>query len=90
MAVKIRLKRMGKKKQPFYRIVICDSDKSRNGSIVQAIGCYDPLKSIFELNEESAISWLQKGAVPTPTVKNIFKSKGINKKFHELKYGKKS
>lgn len=89
LSVKIRLKRMGKKKQPFYRIVISDKDSPRDGRIIESIGYYDPLKSVVNIQEEDAMEWLKKGAIPTPTVNSIFKKQGINKKFHEFKYAKK-
>lgn len=90
MSVKIRLKRLGKKKQPFYRIVVSDKDFSRDGRIIKSIGYFNPLKSELKIEEEEALDWLKKGAKPTPTVKSLFKQKGINKKFHKFKYAKKS
>jgi small subunit ribosomal protein S16 len=88
LSVKIRLKRMGKKKQPFYRIVVSDKDSPRDGRIIQSIGYYDPLKTVLKIAEEEAMEWLKKGAIPTPTVNNLFKKQGINKKFHEFKFKK--
>jgi len=89
LAVKIRLTRFGKKKKPFYRIVVADNDFSRDGRIVKQIGYYDPQLEKLEIKEEEALEWLSKGAIPTPTVKSLFKRKGINKKLHEMKYAKK-
>lgn len=81
MAVKIRLKRLGKKKNPFYRIVVADARTSRNGKSIDEIGTYDPMKnpSEFHVDEEAAKKWLANGAQPTEVVSRIFKSVGITK-----------
>ena len=81
MAVKIRLKRMGQKKAPFYRIVVSDSRSPRDGKFIEEIGTYDPTKepSAFNINEEAAKKWLSSGAQPTETVGNLFKKAGISK-----------
>ena len=90
MAVKIRLKRMGAKKAPFYRVVVADSRSPRDGRFIDTIGTYNPLTTLAEikLNEESAIKWLNNGAIPTDTVKNLFSKAGIMEKYHNLKQGK--
>ena len=90
MAVKIRLKRMGAKKAPFYRIVVADSRSPRDGRFIDLIGTYNPLTTPAEikLNEEVAIKWLNNGAIPTDTVKNLFSKAGIMEKYHNLKQGK--
>ena len=87
MAVKMRLKRMGAKKAPFYRIVVADSRSPRDGKFIENIGTYNPLLKPAEvkINEELAIDWLKKGAIPTDTVKNLLSQAGIMKKFHETK-----
>ena len=79
--VKIRLKRMGQKKAPFYRIVVADSRTQRDGKCIDEIGTYDPTKnpSEFHVNEELAKKWLANGAQPTETVSKIFKLAGIEK-----------
>ncbi len=79
MAVKIRLRRMGKKKHPFYRIVVADSRSPRDGRFIEEIGTYDPNKnpSEYKVDEEAAHKWLNDGAKPTETVARIFKSVGI-------------
>ena len=79
--VKIRLKRMGKKKAPFYRIVAADSRSPRDGRFIEEIGTYDPTKdpSEFHINEEVAKKWLANGAQPTATVEKLFKLAGISK-----------
>ena len=75
MAVKIRLSRFGKKKRPFYRIVVANSEAKRDGKFLEQVGTYDPMKDPFEvkLNQEKLQSWLDKGALPTTTVKNLIK-----------------
>ena len=81
MAVKIRLRRMGQKKAPFYRIVVADSRSPRDGKCIEEIGTYDPNNdpSTYNVNEELAKKWLANGAQPTDTVARIFKSAGIEK-----------
>ncbi len=81
MAVKIRLKRMGQKKAPFYRVVVADSRFPRDGRFIEEIGTYDPTKepSAFQVNEELAQKWLANGAQPTETVNRLFKKAGIVK-----------
>ena len=81
MAVKIRLKRMGQKKAPFYRIVVADSRSPRDGKFIEEIGTYDPNQdpSVFNVNEEAAKKWLNNGAQPTEVVGKIFKAAGIDK-----------
>lgn len=81
MAVKIRLRRMGKKKAPFYRIVVADSRSPRDGRFIEEIGTYDPTKdpTEYRVNEELAKKWLSNGAQPTDTVARIFKASGIEK-----------
>ena len=90
MAVKIRLKRMGAKKAPFYRLVATDSRSPRDGKYLEQIGFYNPLTNPAEIkiDEEAAIKWLNNGAIPTDTVKNLFSKSGIMEKFHNLKQGK--
>ncbi len=79
MAVKIRLRRMGQKKAPFYRIVVADSRSPRDGRFIEEIGTYDPTKdpSEFKVDEELAKKWLNNGAQPTEVVGKIFKAAGI-------------
>nr|WP_027872197.1 30S ribosomal protein S16 [[Eubacterium] cellulosolvens] len=81
MAVKIRLKRMGQKKAPFYRIVVADANSPRDGRFIEEIGTYDPTKdpSVYKVNEELAKKWLHNGAQPTDVVAKIFKLAGIEK-----------
>ena len=81
MAVKIRLRRMGKKKAPFYRIIVADSRSPRDGRFIEESGTYDPTRnpSEYRVNEELAKKWLANGAQPTDTVSRIFKAAGIEK-----------
>lgn len=90
MAVKLRLKRMGSKGKPFYRIVAADSRSPRDGRIIEAIGTYNPTTNPANvtLNEELAMKWLNDGAQPTDTVRNILSKQGIMKRFHEKKNAK--
>lgn len=90
MATKIRLTRMGAKKAPFYRLVVADSRSPRDGRFVEQIGTYNPLTTPAEIkiNEELALKWLNNGAIPTDTVKNLLSDAGIMKKFHESKMDK--
>jgi len=81
MAVKIRLRRMGQKKAPFYRIIVADSRSPRDGKCIAEIGTYDPNvePSAITVNEEEAKKWLANGAQPTEVVSRIFKNAGIVK-----------
>ena len=82
MAVKMRLTRMGDKKSPFYRIVITDSRKARDGAYVTSIGHYNPISQPAEIviDKDQALDWLKKGVQPTATVKNLLINQGIIEK----------
>ncbi|MGI6260684.1 MAG: 30S ribosomal protein S16 [Acutalibacteraceae bacterium] len=79
MAVKIRLRRMGAKKDPFYRIVVADSRYPRDGRFIEEIGTYDPKTepATLKVDAEKAKNWISNGAQPTDTVKVLFKKNGI-------------
>ena len=79
MAVKIRLKRMGAKKKPFYRIVVADSRAPRDGRFIEEIGYYNPVSDpkVVKIDVEKANKWLNDGAQPTDTVKALFKKHGV-------------
>ena len=81
MAVKIRLRRMGYKKHPFYRVIVADSRSPRDGRFIEEIGTYDPNQepSVVKIDEEAAKKWLQTGAQPTETVAKLLKQAGIEK-----------
>lgn len=90
MAVKLRLKRMGAKKRPFYRIVAADSRSPRDGRFIEVVGTYNPLNEPAEIkiDEEKALKWLNDGAKPSDTVRDLFSKTGIMAKFHEQRSNK--
>ncbi len=77
--VKIRLRRMGRKKRPFYRVIVADSRSPRDGRFIDEIGYYDPMQepSLINIDAEKAQKWLSTGAVPTETAKSLLKKAGI-------------
>ena len=79
MAVKIRLRRMGAKKAPFYRVVVADSRYPRDGRFIEEIGYYDPTKepSVVKVDADKAKTWIANGAQPTDTVKELLKKNGV-------------
>ncbi len=79
MSVKIRLKRIGSKKNPFYRIVVADSRRARDGRFIEEIGYYNPLTEpkTVKVDNEKVINWIGKGAKPTDTVDRLFKNSGV-------------
>ena len=81
MAVKIRLRRMGAKKAPFYRVIVADSRAPRDGKCIEDIGTFDPMKTpaIVNIDAEKAQQWIKNGAQPTDTVKALLKQNGIIK-----------
>lgn len=91
MSVKIRLRRMGSKRNPFYRIVVADSRSPRNGRFIKQVGYYNPLThpSTVKLAKDEVFQWLQNGAQPSNTVRNLLSRAGIMKKYHDAKYAKK-
>ena len=89
MAVRIRLRRVGRKKQPTYRIVVADSRAARDGKFIEIIGQYAPRTSEVALNlkEDRVTHWLDKGALPTDTVRSLLRRAGVLKKRHEARTG---
>ncbi|MCX6164445.1 MAG: 30S ribosomal protein S16 [Ignavibacteriae bacterium] len=87
--VKLRLKRMGKKKLPIYRIIVADSRSPRDGRFIEEVGFYDPNKEpmIIKLKEAKVVQWLKNGAQPTETVKSLFKRYGLSYKLNLIKRG---
>ncbi|MBO8158652.1 30S ribosomal protein S16 [Thermosyntropha sp.] len=87
MATKIRLKRMGAKKNPFYRIVVADSRSPRDGRFIEEIGYYDPTTNpaTIKIDEEKALKWLKNGAKPSDTAKSLLQKEGILAKFAEAR-----
>lgn len=90
MAVRIRLKRIGAKKSPFYRVVVADSRSPRDGRFIEEIGTYNPLTDPVEvrIDEDKALSWMQKGAKPSDTVRSLFSKAGLMTKLHDSKLKK--
>ncbi len=82
MSVKIRLKRMGMKKHPFYRVIVADERSPRDGRFIEQIGTYDPMKQPSEINidSEKAAKWLKNGAQPTDTVRTLLQQTGVLEK----------
>ncbi|MBS6511749.1 MAG: 30S ribosomal protein S16 [Clostridiales bacterium] len=76
MAVKIRFKRMGAKKNPFYRIVVADSRSPRDGRFIEELGYYNPMNKELKLDNDKAAEWVKKGAQPTDTVRALLKKNG--------------
>jgi len=91
MAVRIRLKRMGAHKAPYYRVVVSDSRSPRDGRFIEEIGTYNPLTqpAAIKIDEEKALKWLNNGAQASDTVRSLLSKTGVLKKFHEAKQGKK-
>jgi small subunit ribosomal protein S16 len=87
MSVKIRLKRVGKKKAPSYRVVVADARSPRDGRIIERIGWYNPLvePSAIKIDEEKALHWLKVGAQPTDSVTSLLKRTGVLERFEQMK-----
>lgn len=83
--VKLRLKRIGKKQAPFYRIVAADSRVNRDGKYIELVGTFDPLKDEVKIDKALVIKWLENGAQPTDTVRDLFSQTGVMKEYHELR-----
>ena len=90
MSVKLRFKRLGRKKRPFYRLVAIDHRKRRDGREIERLGWYNPssIDVSFKMNEDRLVYWLDKGAIPSMTVKNLLGKIGFNHKYHLIKEGK--
>ncbi|MBP2056961.1 small subunit ribosomal protein S16 [Lactobacillus colini] len=91
MSVKIRMRRMGSKRKPFYRIVVADSRMPRDGRFIEEVGYYNPLtkpEAEVKLEEDRVFDWLQKGAQPSDTVRSLLSKAGLMKKYHDAKYSK--
>ena len=84
MALKIRLKRMGTKKKPFYRIVVADAQMPRDGRFVEKVGFYAPLsdEEPYRIDEDRVMHWLNQGAIPTVTVRSILRKAGVMEKWN--------
>ncbi|MCR4391690.1 MAG: 30S ribosomal protein S16 [Candidatus Acetothermia bacterium] len=90
MAARIRLMRVGKRKQPSYRVVVVDAAEKRDGRTVAEIGYYNPLAQPAEVavDVEAALAWLQKGAQPTPAARRLLSRSGVMRAWHEARYGR--
>ena len=90
MSVKIRMRRMGAKRKPFYRIVVADSRAPRDGRFIEEVGYYNPVSQPKELklDEDKIFEWLKKGAQPTDTVRSLLSGAGLMAKLHDEKYNK--
>lgn len=90
MSVKIRMRRMGSKRKPFYRVVVADSRMPRDGRFIEEVGYYNPLTNPAEvkLEEDKVFDWLEKGAQPSDTVRSLLSKAGLMKRYHDAKYGK--
>jgi small subunit ribosomal protein S16 len=85
MAVKIRLRRMGTNKVPFYRVVVADARTARDGRFLESLGTYDPLRQTegLKIDADKALHWLQRGAQPTDTVRSLLKGAGVMRRYAE-------
>jgi small subunit ribosomal protein S16 len=94
MAVKIRLARHGRRKAPYYRMVVADSRYPRDGRFIEILGIYQPLNkeegTQIKIEEDKALKWLRQGAVPSDTCRSLLRKQGIMKKFHEEKVAAKA
>ncbi len=87
MAVKIRLRRMGTKQTPFYRLVVADGRTARDGRFLESLGTYDPLKNpvALKIDADKALQWLQRGAQPTDTVRTLLRKAGVMQRLAALR-----
>ena len=90
MSVKLRFKRLGRKNRPFYRLIAIDSRSRRDGREIERLGWYNPnsVDETFKMNEDRVFHWLDKGAIPSVTVKNLLGRLGLNHKYHLIRLGK--
>ena len=89
MATKIRLKRIGRRNRPFYRLIVIDSRKKRDGAAIEQIGWYNPIdnNNSYEINDERILHWLGEGAIPSNAVKKIMKREGLTLRWHLMQQG---
>ena len=89
MATKIRLKRIGRRNRPFYRLIVIDSRKRRDGAAIEQVGWYNPIdaKNSYEINNERILHWLGEGAIPSNAVKKIMKTEGLALRWHLMQQG---
>lgn len=87
MAVKIRLKRIGRRSQPSYRVVVVEETKPRDSRVIADLGWYDALHGQYEIDTATALLWLGRGAQPSPTARHLLSKKGIFAEFHKQRHG---
>jgi small subunit ribosomal protein S16 len=88
MPAKIRLKRVGRRGQPAYRVVVVDEDRSRNSAAIEELGYFNPIEDKFDINTAHALDWLKKGAQPTPTARKLLSKMGVMAQWHATQQGK--
>ncbi len=88
MPAKIRLKRVGRRGQPSYRVVVVDEDRSRNSAVIEELGYFNPIEDKFSIDTAQALDWLQKGAQPTPTTRDLLSKVGVMAQWHATRHGK--
>ena len=91
MSTKIRLTRCGRRNKAYYRVVVADERRARDGRFIEIIGTYQPVEKppVIKIDEERALKWLNDGAIPSETVRSLMKKLGIMEKFHNARFGKK-
>lgn len=87
MPAKIRLKRIGRRGQPAYRVVVVDEAKSRGSQVIEELGYFNPLEDKYEIDTAQALDWLSKGAQPTPTTRDMLSKLGVMRQWHEQRQG---
>lgn len=90
MPAKIRLRRIGRRGQPSYRVVVVDESRSRNSQVIEELGFFNPIEDKFQINTAQALDWLKKGAQPTATTRDLLSKVGVMKQWHELRHSKAS
>jgi len=88
MPAKIRLRRVGRRGQPSYRVVVVDEDRSRNSAVIEELGYLNPIEDRFEVDTARALDWLKKGAQPTPTTRDLLSKLGVMAQWHAIRQGK--
>ncbi len=88
MAVRIRLKRTGKRGQPSYRLVVVEERSPRDGRVVADLGWYNPIQGVYEIDTAGALAWLGRGAQPSETARQLLSGKGVIAEFHKTQQGR--
>jgi len=90
MPAKIRLKRVGRRHQPSYRVVVVDEDNARDSQVIEELGFFNPIEDKCEINTAQALNWLQKGAQPTATTRDLLSKAGVMEQLHQWRQSAKS